>query len=217
MNNQRKEFEERMLEANLPEKEKECYRRLNFELMRSRIVYSSEQLGYLAKRIKPMVKIDVHEKKVVFCSAGKEVKRALIADAPFSDNYLMYLLAAKVKLEHIRTDLVILKKFTCYFPTDDKETINLTVEAVLQQAPRGVALKQATCFEVQFLSEVAADNYDPILQCHKGSVVLYAPVYKRPDLCRQEERELPTQGKKEDKKPEDERKPCRIIPLRQTS
>ena len=47
---QRKEFEERMQSANLSEGEKSCYRRLNFELMRSRIVYTGEQLGSLAKR-----------------------------------------------------------------------------------------------------------------------------------------------------------------------
>ena len=219
MNNQRKEFEERMQSANLSEGEKSCYRRLNFELMRSRIVYTGEQLGSLAKRIKPMVKIDVNETKVIFCSEGKKIVRALIADAPFSDNYLTYLKKAKVKLEHLKYPLLSLKSFTCYFPTDDKENINLTVEAVLQQAPRVAALKQATCFEVCFLSDVAADNYDPILQCHKASVVLYAPDIKKIRLLRQEERELPTPPKKDNKQisHEQAQRPRRLIPLRQKS
>ena len=218
MNNQRKEFEERMQSANLSEGEKSCYRRLNFELMRSRIVYTGEQLGSLAKRIKPMVKIDVNETKVIFCSEGKKIVKALIADAPFSDNYLEYLLKAKVKLEHLRYPLAKLAKFTCYFPTDDQESINLTVEAVLQQAPCRAVLKQAACFEVCFLSDVAADNYDPILQCHKAMVCLYAPDIMRIKQLAQVERELPTppEEEKKDKKAE-QKQPCRIILMKQQS
>ena len=202
MNYQRKQFEEKLEKLKLSESEKNCYRRLNWELMHSRIVCSHSDIVGLAERIKPMVKIDVQERKVVFCSSGRAVTRAIIADAPLSDNFLEYLVSGKAKLEHVKQKLVRLVRFTCYFPSDDKENINLTVETVLQQVPRGVALKQAICFEVQFLSEIATDNYDQVLKCHKANVVLYVPDFGKLNLCRQEERELPSsddENKKKDK------------------
>ena len=192
------------------------------ELLRSRIVYDNKQLVSLAQNIKPMVKIDVQEKKVVFCSLGKKFVRAVIADAPFSDNYIEYLMSGKAKMEHLKYRMVQLARFTCYFPSDNEENINLTVETVLQQVPRGVALKQATCFEARFFSEVPAENYDQILQCHKASVALYAPDFTKPEMRRQTERERPSSDDKNrernrkasQKENAKKGKPCRVVPLR---
>ena len=222
MNFKRNQFEEKLGELNLSENEKNCYRRLNMELLRSRIVYDNKQLISLAQNIKPMVKIDVQEKKVVFCSLGKQFVRAVIADAPFHDNYLEYLMSGKAKMEHLKYRMVQLARFTCYFPSDNEKNINLTVETVLQQVPRSVALKQATCFEARFFSEVPAENYDRILQCHKASVALYAPDFTKPKMRRQAERELPSSDDKNKerklrasfKKNTKNGKPGRIVPLR---
>lgn len=217
MNNQRKLFEERMNALKLSESEKNCYRRLNFNLVCSRAARDYEELSRLAKRIKPVVKINITEKKVVFCGLGSEIRKAQIVDAALNDNYLSSLLEAKVKIKPIPYELKKLVKFTCYFPSEDENVANLTIAAVLQQAPNSAALAQTEYFEACFLSDNMADSYDQILQSHKAHVILYAPVIPKGNLLTQAERELPSsedEDKAESKKKAEEKQPCRVIPLR---
>ncbi|MBR1600510.1 MAG: hypothetical protein IJ677_02915 [Alphaproteobacteria bacterium] len=217
MNNQRKMFEERLNALKLSESEKNCYRRLNFELLCSRAARNYEELSRLAQRIKPVIKINITEKKVVFCGLGSEIRKAQIVDAALNDNYLSSLLKAKVKIKPIPYELKELVKFTCYFPSEDENVANLTIAAVLQQAPNGTALSRAEYFEACFLSDNMADSYDRILQSHKAHVILYAPVLPKNNLLAKAERELSSsegEDKAESEKETKEKRPCRIIPFR---
>ena len=223
MNNQRKEFEERLLAAGLSEEQEAEYRRLNLELLRSRLVCNYAKLDELASKIKPMVRINIDDRKVVFTAYGQRNKRALITDAPVNENYLALLYAAKVEIKPVKCNLYKMRSFTCYFPAVNAGKPCLSAETVLQQLPEKVATKLVFCFEVCFDSGNPEQNYDAILKCHKATVILWskrselerAVSRMREKIAERDESEA-KQKQKQDKDKKSE-SPCRFVPLRRHS
>ena len=223
MNNQRKEFEERLLAADLSEEQKDEYRHLNLELIHSRLVCNYAKLDELASKIKPMVRINIADRKVVFTEYGQRNKRALITDALVNENYLALLYAAKVEIKPVKCNLYKMRSFTCYFPSVNAGNPCLSAETVLQQLPEKLATKLVFCFEVCFDSGNPEQNYDEILRCHKATVILWsrkselerAVSRMREKIAERDENE--TNKKPEQSKDKKSESPCRFVPLRRRS
>lgn len=213
-------LEGRSNSSELSEDDSNCHENLNFKLLRSRLENDDERLEKLAEKIKPLVKIDIQKKKIVFCDSEAEIEKVLLPNILMTENILLYPLNENAEIRPVKEQFMRLTDYTCYFPSDDENTYNLTVKTVLQQAPRSAILRLANCFEVRFLSNVPADNYDKIHKCHKAEVILYAPDFTMQNLLFRTKNKLSEKENKHSSRSEARERlekkplPCKRVPQR---
>lgn len=210
MNNKRKKFEEMLGKANLSDEQKELYRRLNWELLRLRVINGINKVTKWAEKIKPLIAIDENSENIIFQGTSDKHRKMIVTNVAFDANILTFLTSGVAVLKLLNFSLNRLCVFTAYLSNSENNSQlpELSVINVLRQLPENVTVGQARFFEVRFNSERPEDDYDEILQAHKVKIILYAPSGDSPKNLNVGQRQLPS--KSEDKEQSEQSAPVAL-------